>query len=151
MVRRLNKEELVAGETLRVEPLTIKRLLDDGSGEEDVEVLVRGMDGYQRGLINSALALVNNNTGDVAMNAEALVTLEARVALSCLVNDDGSRMFTQSELTKKAVADFGKAWRAGTLGKIYTFAVALSGMAPGQREEIAKNSEAAQIDSSSSD
>jgi hypothetical protein len=145
----LTKEELMEGSEIRTEPLTIRRRRDGKL--EEVQVMVAGMNGYQRSIINAAFMVVKQGGRDFAINTEAMAQAEARTALACLRTEDGSKMFSNAELTGALIKEFGNKWEAGTIQAIFTKAQNLSGLSPDELAAMEGNSAATQNESSTSD
>lgn len=95
-------------------------------------VIVQGMTGAQRDAWEKSLVVGRGQRRDV--NTE---NIRARLAVKCLINEDGSRIFDDGDA--KALGDL----RADVLQRIFTVAQKLSGVSDGDIDELKKSSETA--------
>jgi hypothetical protein len=96
------------------------------------DVIVQGMSGVQRDAWEKSLIVGKGKRRDV--NTE---NVRARLAVRCLVNEDGSRMFADGEAVL-----LGE-WPAAALNRIFEAAQRLSGVSDEDVDEIKKASETA--------
>lgn len=144
----LTKEELLEGEDFDVQPLTIR--MRKGGKDVERQVMVRALDGYQRSILNAAMLKFKQGQAP-DQDSEAIATVEARVALMSLVDQQGKRMFTLAELTKKFIEQWARTYRAGTIQSIYSKTVKMSALEPDAAKEAEGNSDATQSSGSTSD
>ena len=102
-------------------------------------VLVRGMTGAERDAFEEEMITGKGKNRDVN-----LTNFRARLIVKSVVDKDGKRLFTAADMValgKKSAAAIERVWEV---------AMRLSGMSDEDVEELTKNSEAGQSDSSTS-
>jgi hypothetical protein len=95
-------------------------------------VRVRGMNGFQRALINGTMVAIRGQS--VELKAEALAQVELKVVTMSLVDANLKPLFTLKQMQKLG------AKRAGVVSQLYATAERLSGTGKGAVEDAAKNS-----------
>lgn len=117
---------------------------------EDVEVpewggtvRVRGLTARQRSLVEATMIAVKGE--NVTVRVEALQTLREKLVGAALVDEDGQRLFNDSQVKELAEKS------GAVLQRLFDKAQELSGMSPASVKRAEGNSEAAPSDSSGSD
>lgn len=128
MSKVLTHDEIVSAPDLGVERVPVP--------EWGGDVFVRGMTGAER---DGFLASVIDGKGGVVME-----NLTAKLITATLVDEAGSRLFTEAEIQILA----GKS--AAALSRIFSVASRLSGISREDVEGLAKNSEGGRSDGSGS-
>lgn len=123
----LSKKDILAADDIPHEDVPVP--------EWGGEVRVRGLTGGQRSLIEATMIAAKGQA--VEVRTEAFKTLRERLVGSCLVDDEGKRLFTDKEIPQLAEKS-GK-----VLGRLFADAQRLSGMDEEAVEEMAGNSGAA--------
>jgi hypothetical protein len=99
---------------------------------DGVTVIVQGMSGTQRDGWERSLLVGRGARRDI--NTE---NIRARLVVKCLVNEDGTRLFEDSD-----AATVGE-WRVDVLQRLFEVAQRLSGVSDGDIDELKKSSETA--------
>ena len=102
-------------------------------------VLVRGLTGTERDAFEEEMITGKGKNRDVN-----LANFRARLIVKSVVDKGGKRLFTQADM----VALGGKS--AAAIQRVFQVAMRLSGMSEDDVEELTKNSEPGQSDSSTS-
>lgn len=125
----LSKDALVAAATSNALPTERVEVPELGEGQY---VIVRGMSGAQRDSWERSLVVGRGKRRDV--NTE---NIRARLAVRCLVDDKGERLFTDAE------ASVVGGLRVDVLQRIFEAAQRLSGVSDDDVDELKKASEMA--------
>ena len=106
-------------------------------------VIVQGLSAQQRDKVETTLR--DFRDGEVKMREKGLTDFRARIVALCVINEDGSRMFSDDDISalgkKSAIA----------VERVADVALRLSGMTNEAVESAEKNSDEASSDDSSSD
>ncbi len=97
-------------------------------------VFVRGMTAAERDQYEQELMSISR-TGKTMELKYSLSNVKARLAVKCIVDSDGTRLFTDSDV--QAVGNKS----ASALNRIVDVVMALSGLTDADVEELEKNSE----------
>jgi hypothetical protein len=119
----LSKDALLKGTALPRETVYLKEL--------GGEVIIQGMTGKQRDEWESSLVKQRRNRRELDTR-----NVRARLVARCLVNDDGSRMFSDDEADQ--LGDI----RVDVLGHLFEVAQRLSGVSDEDVDELGKPSAA---------
>ena len=123
----LNRAEILAISDLKTEDVFVP--------EWDAWVKVRSLNASERDRFEAGTVQRNGNS--VTTNLD---NLRARLCLLCIVDENGERMFDDGDTFPLG----GKS--AAALDRIFQVAQRLSGLRPEDVDELAKNSNAGQLD-----
>ena len=94
-------------------------------------VMVRAMTGTERDAYERRMVTVRGDKPGV--NLDGLVNMRAWVAATCIIDEDGKRLFSERD-----VAALGRK-SAAALDRVYAAATRLSGLTAEDLEELEKN------------
>jgi hypothetical protein len=112
--------------------------------EWGIMVTIKELMGSERDRFESSTVKLDAKTGNLVPN---LVNARARLVAMCLVDDNGNRMFTDSE---SDILQLGSMSAKG-LDKVYEACQELSGLSDADVEEAVANFEVAPTESSTTD
>ena len=119
---------------MRLSKDDILKAQDNAAEEVDVpewggSVLVRGMTGRERDAFEVSLL----QPGRGGRRAPDPVNLRAKVVVRCVVDDDGSRLFTDGDATELGEHS------GAAIDRVYAVAARLSGLSGDDQEEMARD------------
>jgi len=123
MVKILGREAILQAQDLAQEVVEVP--------EWGGAVLVRAMTGTERDAYERRMVTVRGDKPGV--NLDGLVNMRAWVAATCIIGEDGERLFSETD-----VAALGKK-SAAALDRVYEVAIRLSGLTAEDLEALEKN------------
>lgn len=115
----LTRDQILAAEDIQTEVVSVDEWQDGG------KLRVRGLSGRQRDLYQASLLVEPGSSEEVTLE-----NATARLLAYCIVNEDGSRMFSEDD-----VAALGE--KSGTaLNRVYAVAQRLSGLTKQDMNEL---------------
>lgn len=132
MTRLLTRDTILAAQDIQTEEVEVP--------EWGGSVLVRGMTGAERDAFEESVLTGKGRKRDVNLK-----NFRARLIVKSVVNRKGERVFTHADIDALGQKS------AAALARVFDVATRLSGMSDEDVEELTKNSEDGQSDSSTSD
>lgn len=123
----LSKADLTAKATASGRPRAYVPVPEFGDG---AEVLVQGMSGVERDQWEKSLLVIKRGT----VRDRNLTNVRARLVVRCLINEDGTRMYTDAE------AELVGGWRVDVLNRVYECCQKLNGVSDKDADELGRYS-----------